>query len=403
MSSNKRLPLLLSNVLDGFAGQLFTLTLELICINQLNFSGTQLAILNVSSLAIFLSLNIFAGLVADRLNIGTSLMLLLFTKLVLFVLFFFSFTVFGLSFHSIFIYEALIGVIAVFLNNSQLVASISLPDDISKTSLASLIASGDQVARILSPLILMFSIHGNHYSLVLQFVIFAAFLGFLTALPLWNLHTGDIGVQTRKTTNRSNFTQGFRIISKSPQLSIAVAVMIITNFGLAMGDLTASLLLLRHFSLPPSQFTFLTLWCSAWGLVTALVAPRLITLFHYIHLIFMCIFAELLSPVTYLLALHFSLPVLFIAMFAGFSWTVGVVIVNIVSTDAISRYVDKSNAGVTFGTLRALSMSVVPIGTMFSGLLVDHAGFMIPLTLWACSCLLALFFVFYKGFSMRVS
>lgn len=387
-----------SNFGDALGGHYVGLLFQLLAVNQLGFNGSQLALLNVSSMLIFLALNVVAGDLVDRLPVGRVIVAMLVIKAALLSAFCGIYLTWGLTFWSVLLFEILTAFVGLFLDNSQLVGATVLQNRCRRHNVVSLISSGDQIARLISPLAIIPVAHFGQYGR--GFVAGAVLAGFaaLFALPAVAIRIErkpdddkDASTRPSKIPGWKSFVgqllQGLSIIRSQALLAFAVTLMVAANAGLALGDLATTLLVLRVKALSESFYSFTQFWDAAFGIAAAALTPVMMRRFSFPRIAFVATLLQCLAAAANLGLLFSDVAPQAWVLVAGAAWSLGIVMVNIAAMDAASKSIPEDKAGVTFATLRTLSMAVVPLGVFASGWLIDHWGMQVPLALWVAGSL----------------
>ena len=379
---------LTSNALDGLGRSVATILIQLILVNQLGFSGLQLGVLNAIPVLLTVVFSVVAGSIVDRFPVIKVLVVSLGLSCFLLGCFLALHAIGGLQFLTVLCLEVLLTMTGIFSSNAQLVGAAHLQRANENNRTVTRVASADQATRILAPLITIPLVAKDLYSLGLLSATVGTAIAALLLVPL----TSSFRVHKGADENNKDGYQlaSLQILRRDPTLWGTVLVIVLSNFGLAFGDLTTTLLLLRERGLSAEAYVTVNMITAASGLAISFAVVRLTQTFSFRTLIMCGSIGQAVCVGTYLyLALAGTNPFLW-AILAGACWSGAIVILNVTAMDYIANRVPSEHTGSAFGALRSVSMSIVPVGALSSGWLISTMGYLVPLVLWLCLALLGL-------------
>lgn len=386
-----------ANGMDGIASQTATILIQLILVNQLGFSGSQLGVLNALPMLITILLSVVAGTVVDHLPIHRILLLSVGSSALLMGAFAALYLTGGLSFPAVLALEVLLTTCGVFANNAQLVGASHLQRTTPGSQLVARIASTDQFTRILAPIITLPIVTYEIYGAGLVGAAVAATLAAVLLLPLGGAlrrEEAEPGTAEDKPPGEGKKKllplAGIQALRAERTLWAAVLLIVFSNFGLAFGDLATTLLLLRELQFSEQSYMLRGLLGAVGGLGMSFLMARLSRALSFRTLMVLSSGGQLLTIGIYLAMAWWQLDLFLLAAAAAINWTMAIVMINVAAMDYIASHLPEQHTGKAFGALRSLAMGIVPLGALAGGWLVDVMGYLPPLVLWLVSAAVGL-------------
>lgn len=400
----------LSNGADATGTQLFDLSIMIVAISALGLSAGQLGLLNALGTVSFLLLSVPLGVLVDRLGPWRVLMVSLTLKTLIVLVGTTLYFTGRLNTITVMVLVTVMGVVVVSTENSQTsIVPLVMGGNDDPASIVSLMASADHIAQIAAPAVVGFMIAHGHAKIAFSLAVAMLLLAAATAILLRPTRTGSVksneagaGAATEADKNRdtacptedpkaktsklkslrSEWTHGFRIILRNRVLLAVIMLVTAGNMGIAIGDSTISIVILRELHLGAAFYGTLGTIAAISGLIGATIAPRIIkskSLWNIFAVTATVQFFLALMPLTSLLIPTVARP-LFILHDA--LWGISMTLSNISSSAYRVSVVDSDSLGRASAASRMITMGSVPIAAILGGVLADLAGLKAPLILW---------------------
>ena len=384
-----------SNMLDALAGSSAGLITQLIVVNQLGFTGTNLGILSSLSIILYLVSAIPIGKMVDALQPATVLISALVVKALLLVTLTFLYISGGLSFWTVLILQVLQSLTGIFIDNSQVINAVSIQSLTGESKLVPRLESADIAVGIIAPGVVALFAAGEFYKegyigsavLVLIALLMIAF----PVKKMLNRAVADVEATNDSSRCEKGVAEeyddsilaGFRLVARSRESLVPVLLIAAGNFGLAYIDSPKTLFLLREIEMSPSGFSSLKIVSAIAGLIASLLSVWLIERLNFAQLVTIATLGQVFSTLAFLIVIILNIPAFTFTAISNAIWSASVVLINISAMNFFVSKLPEGRVGIGLSSMRTLVMLVVPVGSLLGGYCADHVGYAFSAATWS--------------------
>ncbi|MBP3088051.1 hypothetical protein EML15_02635 [Corynebacterium sp. sy017] len=379
-----------SNMFDAFAGRTVDLITQLVVVNQLGFTGTELGFLSSLSIVLYLVSAVPIGKLVDSLDPIKVLIYALTVKAALLTAFAFLYLSGGLSFWTILVLQVLQSFVGIFIDNSQIITAVSIQKIVGNSKLVAQLESADKMIGIAAPGVVALIAAGEFYR---EGYIGAAALAMcalaMIAFPVRRMvqNVSDTNIdesssQLEDTDGKGTLLSGFLFIAQSKERLIPVLLIAAGNLGLAFIDSPQSLFLLREVGMNPSGFSTLNIIDALAALFASVLVVRLIDRFDFAKMITLATFGQVLSALFFLFVVICDAPAFIFTAISGALWSIAATFINVSAMNYFVSQLPQGKIGVGLSSMRTFVMAVVPLGAILGGYSADRVGYAFSVIVW---------------------
>lgn len=356
------------NVCDAVVRNSVDFVLDVVAVSVLGVATWQMGLLNAASMAGFIFLAAPIGVWVDRISSGVLLGVNALLKAAVLVVLLCMLALQVLSFWSLVVGVAILGVLTVIVETGQTAAVPRLfPGDRVPGVVASLEAT-DEVVRILVPsgvaLLLGYALGGW---------VLAACILILVAVSLMAFRLQAPGARSSSKIESSfvqEMTGALMLFRHNKSLLVVVASTAFVNAALGVLGAVEMVFLLRELGLPVLVVGIAQTAGGCGGFIGALIAGRVMARFCHSRVV-VASTSVLVMAFGVILAMLFRPPVVFCALLLvvqAFVWGLGLVVRNVAVSTWFAQQVPTDMMGRVTGIRRAVTMGVVPVAGLLGGL-----------------------------------
>ncbi|MCQ9342096.1 MFS transporter [Corynebacterium phoceense] len=388
-----------SNILDAFAGRAVSLITQIVVVNQLGFTGTELGVLGSLPIILYLVSAVPIGKLVDSLKPVTVLSFGLSVKAFLLVIFTFLYISDGLSFLTILVLQVFQSLVGIFIDNSQIITAVSIQKSVEDSKLVARLESADKAVGIAAPGVVALIAAGEFYKagyIASSLTAVCALLMVVFPVRKAVQRVKDMGVEDNRkqdadTGEEKALLGGFRLIAQNKERLIPVLLIASGNFGLAFIDSPRSLFLLREIGMAPSGFSMLNIVNAVAGLSAAVLVVPLIDRFDFMKMTVLAAFGQVLSTLFFLAVVVFHLPAFIFMAISGSLWSAAVALINVAAMNFFVSKLPQNQIGVGLSSMRVSVMAVVPLGAILGGYSAEYFGYAFSSIVWTAVAAVAFF------------
>lgn len=372
--------LVVSNLIDAIAGNMFSTCFAIVAVMNLHYTATQIGVMNAAGSIAILLLAIPVGSWVDRIGPVVALKRAYVAKLAMMVVATVCFVEHVLSFWAALALVFLVGLASVASENAQATSAAHVGGDGEISRTVSKMASADEAAQIAIPGAVGLALAYVGGSAVFVAACMCAAACALYFVPARPEERADEPVETEPI--RHSAVAGFGIMRQDRLLWTTVLVVAAGNIGLAIGDSVDSILVLRRLDLGAPFYGLTGTVAAIAGLAASLLAPRVVDAFASVDIFTWGAFLQSAVAALPLVALSFVGWSKVILLVFSALWSMVLVITNISGFSYLASSVDKAVMGRTVAARRTVTMGCVPFAALAGGLLADWGGIEVPLIIW---------------------